>query len=200
MHRNRRGALLLNLLVVGRKRQQLVEICDRPDVIALGAEQLCPRKIGPTLGLRSLRDGAGEILDCMIDIALAAVGLTAPVERVWRVRVDRKRGIDVTECRIELTGLDRGTRAADIGHRQVLAQRNRLVEIGKRVREGSLVSPEIAAREISERILRLEFDRAFQIGARQIEIAGALACIGARQQRRHELRIYLQRGFGIIER
>ena len=150
--------------------------------------------------MRRLRDGPGEILDRVIDIALAAVGLAAPEERVGYVRVDGERGVEIGERWIKLRRLDIGPRPPDIGRRQILAQGDGLVVLGDRLRPRLLVAFQIAAAEIDERIFGLEFGRAIEVGAREIEVAVALADIGAREQRRHELRIDLQRRLEVGQR
>src|ERR1700682_3867528 len=86
-HGDGRLALLLGVLVVRHQRQQFVKIRDRTRIVALGAEQLGAREIGSALGLRALRDGAGKILDRMIDVALTAIDLAAPEKCVLGIRV-----------------------------------------------------------------------------------------------------------------
>ncbi len=200
LHGDGRLTLLLDVLVVRHHRQQFVEIRDRTRIVALGAEQLGAREIGCALVLRALRDGAGKILDRMIDIALAAIGLAAPEKCVLNIRVHRKRDVEIAHRLIELRGFDIGPRPPDIGRGQILAQRNRLVVVGDGFRPALLVAPEIAARQKRNRVLRLELDRTLQIGARQIDAAAALARIGTREQSRHEYGIQLQRSVGITER
>ena len=200
LHGDRRLTLLLGLLVVGRQRQQLVEISNGAGIIALCAEQLAPRKIGCALRLRRLRDGAGEILDRMIDVAFSAVDLATPEKCVWSIRVEGKRGVEFAERLIELRRFDEGASASDIGRSQILAQHDRLVEVGKRFRPGLLVASEIAAGEEREGILRFKLDRQVQIGARQIEAAASLAQISAQQQSGDKLRIKLKRSLGVFQR
>ena len=147
-----------------------------------------------------LRDGAGKILDRMIDIALAAVDLAAQEKGVRNIRTDGKRGVEIGERGVELRGLQIGPRPARKGRRQILPQLDRLVEVGNRLGPGFLVVFQIAAREKSKGILRLELDGAVHIGTRGIKAAAAAAQIAALDQRRNELRVQLKRGFGIVER
>jgi hypothetical protein len=155
------------------------------------------RIISGALGLGALRDRAGEIIDRPVDVALAAIDLAAPEKAVLHRRIHRQCGVEVAEGLVELTGLDIDTRAPDIGLREVLAHRHRLVEIGKRFGESLLVGPQEAARGQHRGIFRIERDRAIIIGERHVEFAGALAHIGARYQRADGLRIELQGGFRV---
>jgi hypothetical protein len=89
--------LLLDLLVVRHERQQPVEIGDRAGIFALGNEQLAARKIRSALGLRRLRDGAREILDGVLNVALAAIDLATPVKCVWNIGVEGERRVDLDQ-------------------------------------------------------------------------------------------------------
>ncbi|MGY4154787.1 hypothetical protein ACVINW_000629 [Bradyrhizobium sp. USDA 4461] len=199
LHRERLLALLLDLLVVGKNLQQPIEVANGADVVALGAVELGAGEIGVALGLRCLRDRAGEILDRVIDVALAPVGLAAPVERVRRVRIDGNRGVGVGQRRIGQPGFDIGPRPSDMGRGQILSQRDRLVVVRDRIAPGVLIGAQITTREEAERVLRLELDRTIEIGAGLIRLAFALLHIAMRDQRRNELRVQLQRSLGIAQ-
>lgn len=88
---------------------------------------------------------------------------------------------------------------ADMGSGEIRPQRDRLTVIRDRIAPGVLVGAKIAARQEAERVLRLELDRAIEIGAGLIRAALALLDIAARDQRRHELSIQLHRRIGIAE-
>lgn len=91
-------------------------------------------------------------------------------------------------------------RASNIGLRVVLPQRDRFVEIGKRLCSGPLIAAQEATRGQHLRVFRFEFRRAVIICQRRVEIAGALARIGAGHQRPERPRIELNRGFGVSQR
>jgi hypothetical protein len=128
----------------------------------------------------------------MFDVALAAIGLAAPVEAILYIWKDRNRRVEIAQRRIKLAGLDIGARTSDVEDGQVLAQRNGLVEIGQCVGPGFLVVLQTAARGIGNRILRFQLDRPVDVDKRQVKFSGPLPCISARQQGRNRLGIELQ--------
>jgi hypothetical protein len=117
--------------------------------------------------------------------------------RLRHTGIDGDCGIEIGHCRIELSDLHRGASASDIGRRIILAQRDRLIKIVDRLGPGLLVVVHTSTRGHGKGILRIELDRAIEVGKRRVKIAGPLPRVAARQQSRNRLRVELKRGLRI---
>ena len=77
-----------------------------------------------------------------------------------RLRRERDRALEISECAIEIAGLTQGLAAAHIGLRILGTQRDGAVVIGNRCIEFLALRVEDAAPQIRQSVVRIDFERA----------------------------------------